>query len=847
MFSKMKNKLDLAKGKKSSGKLLYVQYVDPNTETTHEITDPFLKDFILDVKFSDPYFTYNASSTMDSNLDILKNALSDKIINVHVYSCPMDNTPEWIPHTYAVFQTEDTQQKQMWWSFEKNGEDIVLQQSPYEEDVTKYIYDNTKTQNISRLETVEVKTSAPAQGTLENLLRYFWNAGQIYLSYHLFLSNCWQFAEFVFEKLNTEGRKWTPPVGYKKLRAFNCLSSTVIGRPGLDAETVMNSIQTDDNYTIATSLRLAISHGTLKDLQTLLDKHPKTIDNVDARGYTLIEWAQVLSEEAEKYLKGKNAKVQEDASSSKKNFNKLFIALFGNETQQTKFITEESVNAVNSLGETPLHLAAKLSNCTTKTFQMLLDTVNNLEFVNKVDNYGYTPLHWAFYTRSLEKIKRLIKKGANIEIHVNDVNGDSPLQLAVQRWGHAPEEEFQIIQELFAQKVITKQAIETKNKKGFTALHSALLLQSKSFSTFFLKKGADVNIATKDGSTSLHLAVQWPACPEELLGRILNSTKNLHAKNHGGKTALHCALESQSSIACKMLLEKKKNGVNIATANGEIALHLAAKWSGIGAKLFTTLLGKTTEINKPDSIGRTPLHCALLFKSVTATKILLNKDATVNAEAQTCHNLTALHLAALWSDIPMNLFEIILRKFKANLNAQDKYGRTALHCAILSKSETLIDKLLDANADATIHERDGLTPLHLAADWRQPIVPDISTRLFNKILTKSSSIVNAKCSRGQTALHFALASHSTTATDALLKHENLDVNMETEEDELAIHRAAKWQQHIPNQLLKIIMDKTDGDKLNSKHLGNTPLDYARESGLSQTLINLLPTPMGNQQ
>ncbi|XP_046457486.1 uncharacterized protein LOC124204457 isoform X1 [Daphnia pulex] len=393
MFSKMKNKLDLAKGKKSSGKLLYVQYVDLNIETKHEITDPFLKDFILDVKFSDPYFTYYASSTRGSNLDILKNALSDKIINVHVYSCPMDDTPEWIPHTYAVFQTEDTQQKQMWWSFEKNGEDIVLQQSPYEEDVTKYIYDNTKTQNISRLETVKVETSAPAQGTLENLLRYFWNAGQIYLSYHLFLSNCWQFAEFVFEKLNTEGGKWTPPVGYKKLRAFNCLSSTVIGRPGLDDETVMNySIQNDDKNAINVLLRQALGDGDKEKLRQLLEEHP------------------------------------------------------------------DSVNAANSFGETPLHLAAKLSNCTTDTLKMLLDKVNNLEFVNKVDNYGYTPLHWAFYTRSLEKIKMLIKKGANIEIHVNDVNGESPLQLAVQRWGNAPKKEFKKLKKLLVDKVITKQS-----------------------------------------------------------------------------------------------------------------------------------------------------------------------------------------------------------------------------------------------------------------------------------------------------------------------------------------------------------------------------------------------------
>ncbi|EFX63074.1 hypothetical protein DAPPUDRAFT_335973, partial [Daphnia pulex] len=346
----------------------------------------------------------------------------------------MDGIPEWIPHTYAVFQTEDTQKKQMLWSFEKNGEDIVLQQSPKEEDVTQHIYDNAKTQKISRPITLKEEISAPAKGTLENLLRYFWNT------------------EFVFQKLKTKGKRWKPLVGYKTLRAICFCSSTVIKRPGLNAETVINSIQTDDNNTIInTSFRLAIRDGNLNKLQTLLEKHPETIDSVDAQGYTLIEWAQVFSEEAEKYLNEINPvrEVQEgDASSSQKN-DKLFIALFGNETPQTKFITEESVNAVNSLGETPLHLAAKLSNCTTKTFQKLLDKVNNLEFLNEVDNYGYTALHWAFYTRSLKKIKMLIKKGANIEIHVN---GESSLQLAVQRWGNAPKKEFKKLKKLLVDK-----------------------------------------------------------------------------------------------------------------------------------------------------------------------------------------------------------------------------------------------------------------------------------------------------------------------------------------------------------------------------------------------------------
>jgi ankyrin repeat protein len=742
-------------------------------------------------------------------------------------------------HAYVVFQTQDTKKtkkkKKMWWSFEKNGEYIVLQQSPNEKDVTECIYDNTKTKNISRLKPVKEEIRAPAQGTLENLLRYFLNTGQFSLSYHLFLSNCWQFAKLIFDKLNTTWKEWTPPVGYKNLKVMNPFSSTVIGRSGLDAETAMNYNQIDDNNTINTSLRLAIRDGNLNQLQTLLKNHPKTIDSVDARGYTLIEWAQVFSKKAEEDLNRINPvrEVQEDASSRKKN-DKLFIALFGNETQQTKFITKESANAVNSLGETPLHLAAQLLSCTTRTFQKLLENTET-ENVNKIDKVGYTPLHWAFYFGSLEEIKMLIDKGADIEINVN---GESPLHLAVQRWGNAPKKEFRKIMELLAHTQITKKLLETKNRKGYTALHTTLQLQSETFATFLLEQGADVNIANKDGSTPLHLAVQWPGCPEELLGRILNSTKNLHAKNHGGKTALHCALESQSSIACKMLLKKKKNGVNVATANGEIALHLAAKWPGIGDDMFTTILGKTTKINKLDSIGRTPLHCALLFKSVEATEILLNESATVDAKAQTYNEFTALHLAAFWSDIPTRLFEKILGKFKANLDVKDKYRRTALHCAILSKSETLIDKLLDANAVATIHEQDGLTPLHLAANWRQPNVPDISTRLFNKILTKSSNhcstsyscscIVNAKCSRGQTALHFALASHSENATGALLNHPDLDVNIKATDGQMAIHIAAKWQS-IPLLSFQDIIERTaQRGNLNQKYLGHTALKCAQD-------------------
>ena len=64
----------------------------------------------------------------------------------------------------------------------------------------------------------------------------------------------------------------------------------------------------------------------------------------------------------------------------------------------------------------------------------------------------------------------------------------------------------------------------------------------------------------------------------------------------------------------------------------------------------------------------------------------------------------------------MKPFEDILEKDKRydKTTIKDQYGRTALHCAIESKSVFIIEKLLDSNADASIDGVDDLTPLHLA-------------------------------------------------------------------------------------------------------------------------------------
>jgi ankyrin repeat protein len=858
--------------------------VDQNFKKVHEIHDALLKNFILDVKLSDPYFTYYASTTRDSSIDILKSALSDEIVNVEVYTCPMKGYPKWILHAYAVFQTKNKENEVMWWSFDKNGHHIVLQQSRKEEDVIKKMYDE-KEKTIERPKPFNKEKTAEANRSLESLLRIIYDTYQLGEFYHLFLSNCWNFASFVFKHTNNQRKKWKPPISPKLLKCLNITLAPVIEQHGHN-ETSIQKSRNQQGF-----LRLALLEKMELEEFQRLTRTIQSINEMDDQGYTLLEWAEAFSRDdiknylvREKGVQSTSAKpnnvffialeyVQSNdfsvKPSDKIHFNgvnnitndtALHLAMRGGKWEIVKEIFDKqksNINSINSSKETPLHLAAQLQKCNIDLFQKILKEANT-DIINKVDAKGYEPLHWAIHARSLDKTKELLKKGAKVYWPIN-CNGLLPLHLAVQRWSNSPDDR---INEIFKLLVVKHKAdIQAGDGIGNSVLNTAIQLKSVRFAELLLEKGA--NTTAKNGTMSLHLAVQWPECPEQLLKKILVRIKH---------DALHCALKSQSPNACKILLEEKEIDVNTATNDGEIALHLAAKWPNIEDELFEKILKNTSDINKTDNKGRTPLHNALMFKSVTATEQLLKQGATVNADAQTHDKYTALHLAAFWSDIPLETVENILEKEKDKINVKDNYDTTALHRAIESQSVFFIEKLLDSNADASIASVADLTPLHLAAQWKlkcsllpdsqknifqlyvkrsgykldeSSLTSDITPSLFNKILDKSSGTINSKTKCGETALHLALYSHSKTATDALLKHPELDVNIKDIGGPMAIHLAARWKD-IDVEAFELILKNTHKDNLNQRHYWKTALDYAQESGSPPEIINLLQKAMDQQ-
>ena len=83
------------------------------------------------------------------------------------------------------------------------------------------------------------------------------------------------------------------------------------------------------------------------------------------------------------------------------------------------------VNVRDSIGETPLHYAARWGH---KGIAELL--IANGADVNAKHDYGYTPLHWTANNGHKEVVELLIAKGA--DVNAKDNQGRTPLDVAIE-------------------------------------------------------------------------------------------------------------------------------------------------------------------------------------------------------------------------------------------------------------------------------------------------------------------------------------------------------------------------------------------------------------------------------
>ena len=133
------------------------------------------------------------------------------------------------------------------------------------------------------------------------------------------------------------------------------------------------------------------------------------------------------------------------------------------------------------------------------------------------------------------------------------------------------------------------------------------------------------------------------------------------------------------------------------------------------------LIAEGAAVNERNADGTTPLFVAVNNGNIEATKLLIEKNADVNAKTISGAGFsdkfpvgsTPLLIACRMSD---SAIADILLKNSADIKAQDCYGLTALHYAAKRGNLPLIKLLLENGADINAKDQFGHTAEFFARD-----------------------------------------------------------------------------------------------------------------------------------
>lgn len=254
---------------------------------------------------------------------------------------------------------------------------------------------------------------------------------------------------------------------------------------------------------------------------------------------------------------------------------------------------------------------------------------------------------------------RMLLDQKELSVNIRDCNGASPLHIAAQN-GHS--------------------------------LIAEMLIDAK----------ADVGAVRKDHRTPLHVASQKEGA-EEIVLMLLNAGADTMAVDEDGYTALYLAAKAGRMKTTELLL--RQNSHHWSTQ--ETVLHLAAH-RGLRSIIQCLLDTMSSVIIPPDSqTNRTSAKEVIRSTNQYSQRAML--------EARNENGQTALHVALLGRSRSHRAVFRLLMECGADIEARDKYRRTALHLAASQKDGELVQALLDKNASHKARDCWGCTPLHAAA------------------------------------------------------------------------------------------------------------------------------------
>ena len=254
-----------------------------------------------------------------------------------------------------------------------------------------------------------------------------------------------------------------------------------------------------------------------------------------------------------------------------------------------------------------------------------------------------------------------------------------------------------------------------------------------------LERKANVNAPQIDGTTALHWAVRSDDLDTAQM--LIRAGANVSAANRDGATPLLLASVNGNAAMLDELLKAGANANAPLTKSGDTALMLAARTGKTGA--VQVLLDRGAQVNARETWGdTTALMWAVAERHPAVVKMLIEHGADVNARSKfvpsttgrgfegttpvnaksgqaaeelSSGSLTPLMFAAREGDLESARFLVAA---KADVNAVDGDGKTALSLAIFNGNWEVASLVVDNHADVNHADAQAFTPLFWAVDRR---------------------------------------------------------------------------------------------------------------------------------
>lgn len=353
----------------------------------------------------------------------------------------------------------------------------------------------------------------------------------------------------------------------------------------------------------------------------------------------------------------------------------LHWAAYAGKTQVVEKLLKDgaSVSALDSHGNTPLTFAANSGQMDTAVYDTFIKYgVNLSEEVNEdganallllapyitkeetfsyftdhnldlhsVDDNGNGIFNYAAKKGNINVLKLLVEKGVDYK-SLNNLGGNAFLFAAQGTRGHSNSlEVYKYLGELgLDPNIVTKQ--------GNTPLHRiAYNVKEPEIFDFFLKAGADVNLADADGNTAFLNAASRNT--PEIVSLLAENVKDYNYRNHDGQTALMLAVRDNNIDVVSFLLKKGSRVLEKDNNGNSLATYLLASFNERNTSEFEAkrklLQAKGLQLNTIQAEGNTLYHLAAKENSLQLFKLLEGLDISLNKKND--EGLTPLHIAAM--------------------------------------------------------------------------------------------------------------------------------------------------------------------------------------------------------